>query len=328
MNSKEKKLINLIGKRILSEANDLKRTIPSISSDLGISEEQINMIIEGKSSFKQALDLIHNFSKTYPVKVSDLLLDYDDTDDSVIIMKSKDSAESSRIYERKNSKQELSPYYDYRDTAISKFSPFRPEWIRELRVVEDSNPNNPDVAYNNGHLMHQMTAFIGPVNFYWELNGIKYCKEMKTGDSNFITPFWKHSFTSRDESEDAIIIAVTFSGDVGRARNELFSLGQKSIEKFTFDNKNVNKAISQLMRQLLNDNLMSIKSFQDDLTRNNINVNVEQLIDPIIEKDKSDLEKIAKFLSLPRDIFDLPYFDPKTEVITEEYSSQNTYFYK
>ena len=42
----------------------------------------------------------------------------------------------------------------------------------------------------------------------------KIRQEMNTGDSNFITPFWKHSFTSRDSSKEAYIVAVTFSGDV------------------------------------------------------------------------------------------------------------------
>ena len=37
--------------------------------------------------------------------------------------------------------------------------------------MSDNDPYNPDVAYNNGHLMHQMTTFVGPVKFYWEVNG-------------------------------------------------------------------------------------------------------------------------------------------------------------
>ena len=45
----------------------------------------------------------------------------------------------------------------------------RPEWIKELRVVKDDDPLNPDVQFNNGHLMMQTTLFIGPVNFYYEV---------------------------------------------------------------------------------------------------------------------------------------------------------------
>eukprot|EP01050_Picozoa_sp_SAG11_P012331 SAG11_NODE_1364_length_5109_cov_2.966866_7_plen_80_part_00 len=58
-------------------------------------------------------------------------------------------------------------YYAYRDSAMSRLGPFRPEWIEELRVVSDPDPENPDVGYNNGHLMMQTTFFIGPVNFYY-----------------------------------------------------------------------------------------------------------------------------------------------------------------
>ena len=52
---------------------------------------------------------------------------------------------------------------------MSRIGPFRPEWIKELRVVDDADPLNPDVQYNNGHLMMQTTFFVGPVNFYYEL---------------------------------------------------------------------------------------------------------------------------------------------------------------
>ena len=60
-----------------------------------------------------------------------------------------------------------SPYYLYKDTVMSKISPFRPEWIQQLKVVEDLNPENNKVKFNNGHFLHQFTYFIGPVNFYY-----------------------------------------------------------------------------------------------------------------------------------------------------------------
>ena len=50
---------------------------------------------------------------------------------------------------------------------MSRLGPFRPEWIKELRHVEDNDPHNPDVQFNNGHLMMQTTLFVGPVNFYY-----------------------------------------------------------------------------------------------------------------------------------------------------------------
>ena len=35
---------------------------------------------------------------------------------------------------------------------------------------------------------------------------------MNTGDSNYITPYWPHSFTSRDPKQKAYILAITFGG--------------------------------------------------------------------------------------------------------------------
>jgi hypothetical protein len=116
-------------------------------------------------------------------------------------------------------------YYAYRDSAMSRLGPFRPEWIEELRVVSDPDPENPDVGYNNGHLMMQTTFFIGPVNFYYELRGKKYCFEANTGDSNFISPFVKHSFTSRDPDQQALIIAVTYGGAVRKALGDFARMG-------------------------------------------------------------------------------------------------------
>lgn len=82
---------------------------------------------------------------------------------------------------------------------MSRLGPFRPEWIKELRHVEDNDPHNPDVQFNNGHLMMQTTLFVGPVNFYYEgSDGTKRTAEMNTGDSNFISSFVPHSFASRD----------------------------------------------------------------------------------------------------------------------------------
>ena len=59
---------------------------------------------------------------------------------------------------------------------MSKLGPFKPEWIKELRNVNDSDPRNPEIAYNNGHFLHQLTFFIGPVNFYWKEGENYYCE--------------------------------------------------------------------------------------------------------------------------------------------------------
>ena len=142
-------------------------------------------------------------------------------------MTGKDSIKTSRVFNRKNSSDELLPYYEYRDSAMSKLGPFKPEWIKELRNVNDSDPLNPEIAYNNGHFLHQLTFFIGPVNFYWKEGEDCYCQEMNTGDSNYITPFYPHSFAKRDNTEDAIIIAVTFGGEVRELKKKCIGLEEE-----------------------------------------------------------------------------------------------------
>merc|ERR1712048_1037129 len=112
------------------------------------------------------------------------------------------------------------------DTACAAVAPFKPELIEELVYVADNNPMNPLVVMNKGHLLTQYTYFIGPVNFYYEVQGKRICVPMKTGDSALITPYVPHSFTSRDQEkpDNAKIVAVTFSGSVQRELPHLLNL--------------------------------------------------------------------------------------------------------
>ena len=43
----------------------------------------------------------------------------------------------------------------------------------------------------------QTTLCLGPVDFYYEVGGQKFCVEANAGDTNFISPFVKHSFARR-----------------------------------------------------------------------------------------------------------------------------------
>lgn len=224
--------LKLIGSRILSELNDLKRTPESAASDLNIKISELSKILDGTSSKKETYAFIDKMGDFYPIDISDLFLLEDDCTNGIKIMTGKDSIKTSRVFDRKNSINELLPYYEYRDSAMSKLGPFKPEWIKELRNVNDSDPRNPEIAYNNGHFLHQLTFFIGPVNFYWKDGENYYCEEMNTGDSNYITPFYPHSFANRDSSKDAIIIAVTFGGEVRRAQKEMYWLGEERVNKY------------------------------------------------------------------------------------------------
>lgn len=120
--------------------------------------------------------------------------------------------------------------------------------------MEDNEPDNPEVQYNNGHLMMQTTLFIGPVNFYYiGSDGKKKTAICNTGDSNFITSFVPHSFASRDASRDALIIAVTYGGQVRSSLSDLGRIGPENLNYLAGDRRD---AVSQ-RATVLNRNLQA-----------------------------------------------------------------------
>jgi hypothetical protein len=245
-----------LGARILSEANDLKRTRQAMAVELGVEPALVDSVINGQASLEEALDLVRSMAAHYPISLSNLWLEADDTDDGAVIMRAADSVATARVFDRKNATGELTPYYEYRDTAMTRIGPFKPEWISDLRFVDDADPDNPDVAYNNGHLMHQQTFFVGEVNFYWSLDGKNHCAEMNTGDSNYITPFVPHSFTSRNPNKPGLIIAVTFGGETRRALDEFSRLDGNSSETLAGDLRDRAAAYgARLARRLATDSM-------------------------------------------------------------------------
>ena len=316
--------VKLIGNRLLAEANDLKRTIDSISKEICVDISKFENVIDGYASFEEAVELATQFSQNYPVSLGDLIIDLPDHADGVLIMRAEESKKSARVFKRKDSLQKYTDYYEYRDTATSNISPFKPEWIKELRYVDNSDPENPDVAYNNGHFLHQMTAFIGPVNFYWEIDGKKYSSEMNTGDSNYITPFWKHSFATRSKNEDAIIIAVTFAGNAARARKEMYHLNKNAISNYFLDNRNNINAKALLLKQILDDRCINSKRFDQICKKNSIDLNS----DSITDGDKIDdisLVKVCEALDISPAIFDLPNHTLENEVVIKKKDSNESY---
>ncbi|MDA8720013.1 hypothetical protein N9M24_00595 [bacterium] len=318
----EKETVQRIGQRILSEANDLKRTFESICDELNIDTVRFNKVTSGSASYDEAIELAKLISTNYPVKLGDLILEIPDTDRGLIIMRKEASEISKRIFSRLDRDQNRTPYYEYRDTATATLSPFKPEWIDQLRVVKDDRPDNPDVAYNNGHFLHQMTAFIGPVNFYWEVDGKKHSKQMETGSSNYITPFVKHSFTSRDSSQPAIIIAVTFSSDAGRSRGEFYSLGNDRLQSYVLNNRQPDHAISQLIQQILNDKCLTMHNLKNIAERNNINIDLDELLDPSSSKSEDDIQKLANLLKIKSSVFELPLHESDDVVVKDKDRSE------
>ena len=320
--SLEKETVKRIGQRILSEANDLKRTFESICDELHIDTAKFNEVFSGSASYDEAIELAKLISTNYPVKLGDLILEIPDTDRGLKLMRKEASEISKRVFSRLDRDQNRTPYYEYRDTATATLSPFKPEWIDQLRVVKDDRPDNPDVTYNNGHFLHQMTAFIGPVNFYWELDGKKYSKQMETGSSNYITPFVKHSFTTRDSSQPAIIIAVTFSSDAGRSRGEFYSIGNDRLQSYVLNNRQPDHAISQLTQQILNDKCLTIDHLKKIAERNNISIDLDQFLNPTSSKSEDDIQKLANLLNIRPSVFELPLHKSDDVVVKDKDRSE------
>merc|ERR1711865_744818 len=162
--------------------NDLKRVPEVIEKETGLSSELLTNLIRGQDLDRENMDsvirLIHH---QYPTSMKHLVVDRDDSHRGVWHMSKEASMKSSRILDRVNANQQKLPYYDYMDTATSALSPFKPELIVELVHVEDNEPMNPLVVMNKGHLLSQLTFFIGPVNFYCTVRGERQCKVMNTG---------------------------------------------------------------------------------------------------------------------------------------------------
>ena len=143
-------------------------------------------------------------------------------------------------------------YYEYRDTAMSSLSQFRPEWIKELCVVDDNDADNPAIQWNNGHFLHQFTYFVGPVNFYYRgTDGMKQVAVMETGDSMYISPFVPHSFASRrnDDGELGVILALTYGDKLGgETRQEVSALGAELAAGLALDFADPKRSFGSLLR--------------------------------------------------------------------------------
>ena len=247
------------GSNFLGILNDIKRRPEEAAEELGISLETITAIIEGKSDL--SYEIIERATKIWPVNKRDFFIIEDDCPQGIKIMTAQNSEKSKRVMERAGK-----PYYEYRDTAMSKIAPFRPEWIKELCYVNDNDPENSKLQWNNGHFLHQFTYFIGNVNFYYRDESGKKCTAvMNTGDSMYITPFIPHTFaTLGDGNPNGLILALTYGGKLtGEPQQELSSLSGLGSEfaldfsskensgasLFVFHRESANFSVNELSRR-------------------------------------------------------------------------------
>ena len=309
-----------MGSNFLGILNDLKRRPEDAAKELGVSLAEINSIIEGKQEL--SFDLVSKAIKIWPVNTRDFFIVRDDCETGIKIMTATESKDSSRIMNRAGK-----PYYEYRDTAMSSVAPFRPEWIMELCVVDDNDPNNKSVQWNNGHFMHQFTYFIGEVNFYYmSPTGEKKVGLMNTGDSVYITPFVPHTFATRKgASKNGLILALTYGNKLtGEVQQELSSVSPILSKEYVLDFSNKNKAFGSLL------------SFH----RNNTNVTINDLATRVkISKEKIEsfenglaspsFEEITKFASAlrinTRELF--PNDLIENNVILQKYNEAEKWFF-
>lgn len=251
------------GAKIRAIANDIKRNGKSLAKEIDVDLASVQEAFAGTAAPEIYDQIINKMVEVYPVSRLDLDIRRDDTDEGVVIQTAQGSIATSRVFSRSDKTGHPTPYYEYRDAAMSSVGPYRPEWIKELRTVSSNDPSDPDVAYNSGHLMHQNTFFVGPVNFYWKIDGQTYMDQMDTGDSNYITPFVPHSFASRDSSRDAYIVAVTFTGKLDTVHQDVMVLDSKGVEESLLDLTDRAKAFSSILRRELANSMLGLEHLQE-----------------------------------------------------------------
>ena len=107
----DKRHPSALGARTCSEANDLERTPESPAAAIGFDLEIVEAVIDGRAEADTAEAVVRAMAETSPVS------------------RAADGAATARIYERQDHTGGLAPCYEYRDTAISRTAPFKPEWI-------------------------------------------------------------------------------------------------------------------------------------------------------------------------------------------------------
>jgi len=308
------------GQNFLGILNDIKRRPEDAAKELGVLTEEIHAIIGGKKPLSQ--EIVNKAIKIWPVNARDFYIIHDDCPLGIKIMTADESRKSSRIMERAGKS-----YYEYRDTAMSTVAPFRPEWISELCYVDDNDPSNQDVQWNNGHFMHQFTYFIGEVNFYYRTSSEeKKIATMNTGDSMYITPFVPHTFATRKGSkQNGLILALTYGGKLtGDIQQELSALSENLGSEFALDFSTKEKAsasILQYHREIANlsiDELSKRSGISKDIL-GNFEKGIKTTSYP-------ELEKIANALTINvRDL--LPNDKIEQKVIVQYHNEGRRWFY-
>ena len=303
--------LSKLGLRVIEEANNLKRTKKALAEELNIKPSYLEKIINGKCNLKEKQDFIKMMLKKYPIDKTKLENLESEPFHSFTILDKNTSKNSARIFKRKNSLGKINDYYEYRDTAMNKYSPIYPEWIKPLVIVNNNNPRNRLVCYNKGHLLHQFTFFIGEVNFYWKDDLGYHCKVMNTGDSNYIPPFVPHSFSSRNKNKLGLIIAVTFADILRFSRSKFTNYTKKNIEEFSGKKNSKFSYFYLFIKDFINKNFLDENSLIEKMLLNGINKNTaKNIINGKKTPSNQHINKLSK-------VFSIPYSKLKTMIANE-----------
>jgi len=277
---------------LLSMLNDLKRNDQVAAYELGVPLETLQSWISGDEEVPASI--FDKAAKIWPVNRRDFEGTPDDMPEGILIMTAGESCLTERILDRKNV-----PYYSYRDTAMSRIAPFKPEWIQELVDVDNNDINDKKICWNNGHLLHQFTYFIGPVNFYYSIDGRKYLAEMSTGDSMYIAPFIPHTFTNRVNTlgQRGLILALTYSGDIsGDPRAEMSALGENTVKDMLVPEVFSQAGTRNLLSSQLKNSCINTEQLSE---RCNISADIlSDFLEGSKELTLDDIKKIAYSLNI------------------------------
>ena len=281
-----------------------------------ISNKKVNDILSNKS--KLDFKIIKKAVDIWPVNYGDFFSFTDDTISDFRIMRATQSNKSERVMNRGGN-----PYYLYKDTIMSKLSPFRPELITELVVVKDNKAENPLVKFNNGHFLHQFTYFIGPVNFYYIKNNKKIVAKMNTGDSMYISPYVPHSFTTRKNNQNELgkILALTYTDKIdNETLNELTALGYDIAKKYKLNLKSEKISFWSNL-----ENILKNSSLTKDEFKRKSSINLSKLKQSKNIPNEKILKKISNFLNI--NIRDLLPPNNYVEVKIQKYKKNKKWFY-
>ena len=260
--------------RLRQIINDLKRRPLDASKDLSLNPKTFNKYLQGKINIDE--NFVKKAVEVWPVNISDFINPKYQKSTNYKIMRFKESFKTKRVMKRGGK-----DYYEYRDTVMDRDAPFRPEWIRELVYVKSNSPNEKDLKWNRGHLLHQLTYFVGEVNFYYiDKKNKKRTAVMNTGDSMYIAPYVPHTFASRNHNCEGYIVAITFSDKITNdVQNEILNFDKKKIKEIIFS------------RNLKNQNKVTVKKFKKKQSKSKSPFQ-------IIELAKNQIIRTTNFLQI------------------------------